>query len=587
MTNASTSDTPRQRLAVIGAGSSGLITLKYADSTLCDWDIVCFEKSGSIRGCWGNPFPGFVSTSTKYTTQFACFPKYDLDLQENSYDKYSAFFRDGEYGQYLESFADQFDLRRFIRLQCNVTRLKPIDEGKGWELTWQECGSPQNAVAREGEDLILHTEHFDAVAVCTGLAEVPKQVATAIPTLSPSDFRTPQSVAQVHDETIVVMGGGESAVDYAKRLSKPELNNKVYLSLRSGIRVSPRIHPIRGVPSDYLRTRWMLSIHDELRNWIGERFVKTRIRYESVFRRLFPSKFVSKPGESGEQRRLGSLKAQWAMKLTRSAKDSVFDMFHNKSDDFLDAVARGDLQIIGPPTDERHSRYRTFDSICDSSSLNPNGPLATASTGYESFILTEAANAASADTLDIRPTRLIPAIGYQSRLSKLTGDTVCPSDFYLGCFHVRHRNLFLIGFARPIIGNIPSISEMQARLACRVLAGVVRLPENMETVHHQERTDLAKRYKRLDINTVYPVEMIPYCDQLAVMMDEYPTVTRIGGWRNWWRQQFTPATTLHYLADQPSCRERFERSSVCLPFVFVVLLTLLWPVDRVYRWFRS
>ena len=32
-------------------------------------------------------------------------------------------------------------------------------------------------------------------------------------------------------------------------------------------------------------------------------------------------------------------------------------------------------------------------------------------------------------------------------------------DFFLGCQHVDYSNIFLVGFARPIIGNIPSISE--------------------------------------------------------------------------------------------------------------------------------
>ena len=45
------------------------------------------------------------------------------------------------------------------------------------------------------------------------------------------------------NKSIVVIGGGESAVDYANRLAQPELNNEVYLSLHSGIRVSPRYHP--------------------------------------------------------------------------------------------------------------------------------------------------------------------------------------------------------------------------------------------------------------------------------------------------------------------------------------------------------
>ena len=69
-----------KRLAIIGCGSSGLITLKLAIDSLPDWEIRCFEKSGSIVGCWGKPHPSFVSTSTKFTTQFACHAQHDATV---------------------------------------------------------------------------------------------------------------------------------------------------------------------------------------------------------------------------------------------------------------------------------------------------------------------------------------------------------------------------------------------------------------------------------------------------------------------------------------------------------------------------
>jgi cation diffusion facilitator CzcD-associated flavoprotein CzcO len=72
-----------KRLAIIGCGSSGLITLKYALDELRDWEITAYEASSNITGCWGNPPTGFVSTSTKYTTQFACYPLYDANVRRD------------------------------------------------------------------------------------------------------------------------------------------------------------------------------------------------------------------------------------------------------------------------------------------------------------------------------------------------------------------------------------------------------------------------------------------------------------------------------------------------------------------------
>ena len=124
-------DTSRRRLAIIGGGSSGLICLKHGLDVLADWEIVCFEKSDRITGCWGNPYPGFVSTSTKYTTQFACFPQYDASVKLDAGESRSEFFRDDQYGQYLEAFAEKFSLRRHIALHSHVESLRRGTAGTG------------------------------------------------------------------------------------------------------------------------------------------------------------------------------------------------------------------------------------------------------------------------------------------------------------------------------------------------------------------------------------------------------------------------------------------------------------------------
>src|SRR5258708_23390907 len=93
---------------------------------------------------------------------------------------------------------------------------------------------------------------FDAIFLCTGLLNQKAQfVSTAIPSTE-----NPEGICNA---TVIVVGGGESATDIANYLAKPAHNNKVSLSLRSGILLTPRYHPIRGVPSDFLRNRLLLS----------------------------------------------------------------------------------------------------------------------------------------------------------------------------------------------------------------------------------------------------------------------------------------------------------------------------------------
>ena len=279
-----------KRLAIVGCGSSGLITLKWALEFLPDWDVVAFEASDSPSGCWGHPYDGFTSTSTKFTTQFACFPRYDAKTHADGGRSRKEFFRDGEYGSYLSDFADHFQLRTHVRLQHAVERIHRTAGGQ-WRL---EVQSSQPLV-----------ETFDAVVICSGLAERPKPVDADVPQLQGDRLQDALSRNEIHGQTVVVVGGGESAVDFANRLSKPELANQVYLSLHSGIRVSPRYHPVRGVPSDFLRNRLMLSAHPQLRNWLGQVFVESRIRYEDWFRRVFPHGENAGPQSLGNARRNG------------------------------------------------------------------------------------------------------------------------------------------------------------------------------------------------------------------------------------------------------------------------------------------
>ena len=158
-----------QRLAIVGAGSSGLISLKYALEILPAWQIECFEESETITGAWGHPYDGFVSTSTKYTTQFACYPEYDASVDTDRGASRSEFFRDGEYGEYLSRFAERFDLRRHISHGHQVTAIRRSPCGDGWQVSYL---SPHST-----EPL---TKRFEAVIVCTGLVAEPKPLGLSL-----------------------------------------------------------------------------------------------------------------------------------------------------------------------------------------------------------------------------------------------------------------------------------------------------------------------------------------------------------------------------------------------------------------------
>jgi hypothetical protein len=504
-------------LAIIGAGSAGLITLKTALDQLKGWDIQCFEKGGHIRGAWGHPYPGFISTSTKFTTQFACYPKFSDAV--GSEQDFGEFFREREFGDYLETFANEFQLLPHIKLHTEVSHIQKCREG--WTLSF--AGFPGQT--------------FTHLIICTGLVQRPRQIESELPL-----FNLKDGFDSVVGQKIVVMGGGESAADIASRLAAPQLNNQVFLSLRSGIRVSPRYHPIRGVPSDFLRNRLMLSIRQDLRNRIGQKFVESRIKFRGAFERLFPGHH----SKSDPERAIASRRRQWDLKLTSHAKDKLFNMFHNKSDGFLDAVGEERIRIIGPPVDAQHKRFHSFERD---------------------------------EAFDINPDLLCPMIGYRVGFTDLFAEPVQVTDFYRACLHVQHSNLFLVGFTRPIIGNIPSISEVQARYVIGHISGNVPRPEAIEDVHAADRKRLEAMFPALPTDIIYPVEMFPYCDELARATQTYPTLKKLGLAR-WLKIQLITASTQHYLnPDFDSAR--IEAQSIYTPHLLNLLLSLVKVFDLV------
>lgn len=523
-----------KRMAIIGCGSSGLITLKCARDVLPDWDIVAFERSGQITGCWGRPPGGFVSTSTRYTTQFACFRQFDARVQRDATssdprDQFADFFRDEEYGDYLEAFADRFDLRAHIRCHTEVIGVEP--------------GADNDWVVNLKTDDARWEERFQAVVFCTGLADVPRSVDAEVPVAS-----TAADLKGLRHKRVVVIGGGESAVDVARRLADPERGNEVWLSVRSGMRVSPRYHPIRGVPSDFLRNRLLLSFDAGLRNRLGHLFVTLRMRFRGAMEWMFPPE--QRQRAKGEDIEHARAVRDWSLRLMFAARDSLFNMYHNKSDDFLDDVARGRIRIVGAQSDESARRYFAFGT-------------------------------STVESID--PDYIVPAMGFRSRMEALSSGRFLVRDFYHGIVHARHPGIFAVGFARPIIGNIPTISEMQARYLSAVLKGAIDLGPDLPARHHKARIAIQKRFPQLDTDNVHPVEMFPYCDRLAREMGCYPGWSQARSLRGHLRCQLEPATTLHY----DEGRSANSEAPIHMPWLLVGLLVALKPLDWTVRGWRA
>jgi hypothetical protein len=124
---------------------------------------------------------------------------------------------------------------------------------------------------------------------------------------------------------------------------------------------------------------------------------------------------------------------------------------------------------------------------------------------------------------------------------------------------------------------------MQSRYVCSLIAGEVPRPPRIEALHQADWASRTLRYKKVNMDAVYPVEMFPYCDKLAKLMNMFPSLFSVGSLLSWCRMQLAPATTLHYVYNDSEARERYRSAPIYMPAILVLLLLMLTPFSLFYR----
>jgi 4-hydroxyacetophenone monooxygenase len=129
------------RVAIIGAGVSGLsMAIKLSEAGI---PFVIFEKNKTVGGTWlVNSYPGCgVDTPNHF---------YSLSFEPN-HDWPDHFSKRDELWKYMERLADQYDLRRHIRFETEVTSARYDEARSVWvvatrDTTGRETTSEVNAV---------------------------------------------------------------------------------------------------------------------------------------------------------------------------------------------------------------------------------------------------------------------------------------------------------------------------------------------------------------------------------------------------------------------------------------------------------
>ncbi|XP_075793155.1 flavin-containing monooxygenase 5 isoform X3 [Pelodiscus sinensis] len=266
-----------KRVAVIGAGASGLTALKCClDEGL---QATCFERSEDIGGLWrfqerDTDWKASIYKSVTINTSKEMMGYSDFPIPED----YPNYMHNSKVMEYFKMYTRRFDLLRHIRFQTSVLSVRKCSDFSTtgqWDVVTETDGKQNSAV-------------FDAVLVCTGHHIDPYLPLECFPGIEkfkgrimhsreykyPEDFR---------EKRMVVVGLGNSGVDISLDLSHTA--KQVFLSTRTGAWVVNRVSD-NGFPLDvthFTRFRNLLRhvLPLYLLNRWGENKLNARFNHEN------------------------------------------------------------------------------------------------------------------------------------------------------------------------------------------------------------------------------------------------------------------------------------------------------------------
>ncbi|MBC5793747.1 MAG: NAD(P)-binding domain-containing protein [Sphaerospermopsis kisseleviana] len=237
--------TRKCKVAVIGAGASGIATAKCLMED--GHEPTVFERGDQVGGVWvfnktnGRAFSTVHFQHSKYVSVFSDYP---MSMETNEFPHYT------EVLQYLNDYVDHFDIRKNIKFNTPVDKVVKTDDG--WDVTISYPGGQA-------------TFNFDAIAVCSGIYNdarwpgFPGEEKFKGKIIHSKDYKDPSIFT---DKNVLILGNGPSGVDIAVTASYN--SNKTIWSYRKNRWLLPRY--CERLPFDFIVTR--LNKHIPFRHQI-------------------------------------------------------------------------------------------------------------------------------------------------------------------------------------------------------------------------------------------------------------------------------------------------------------------------------
>lgn len=234
-TSADTQADTLPKACVIGAGSSGLVSVKALADAGVPTD--CFEETGEVGGLWvlGNgrsaAYASLSINTSRARMQYADFP------MPSDYPDYPDHAR---IAAYFRAYTERFGLARHVRFRTRVERVVPNGDGAGYAVTTSD-----GVTATYGAVIVANGHHWDPYC-----PDPPFPGHFDGITFHSSTYRNPTTPQDLRGRRVVVLGFGNSAVDIACELAGPGRAERVMLATRRGAWVLPKY--VLGRPVDAL-----------------------------------------------------------------------------------------------------------------------------------------------------------------------------------------------------------------------------------------------------------------------------------------------------------------------------------------------
>ncbi|OCK80033.1 dimethylaniline monooxygenase [Lepidopterella palustris CBS 459.81] len=458
------------KVAVIGAGPGGLVTLKTlleASTPERPIEARLFEAEDSIGGTF--EYRSYENAELVSSKQLTAFSDHRFPL--DSPDHISL----PQYVDYLKSYVDRFDLTPFIKLRCRVVKIYPLDApSKKWKHRLKYLDK-----STTGEERVYDCSH---VAICTGLHVEPNIPAIpGIENVQGTVFHSShyKERSQLAGRDILILGCGETAMDISYEAIKADALS-VTMCYRTGFLSFPKAlsrfqvfgRPFKGgLPIDGLITNLFETAY------VHRAIARSRLRW-------FVSDFVIKRvlwfltgTQAGMNQHIGGLSPERLGRayvfLNKSSKAMPYlNRPYKQRDPFLDFIGNKYIDLPEDANSEKWVDTCTFPACIDDTGTVIFEPRPDRKDWLR---LKDKA---------VRPNCVIYCTGYKQDFAWLHSSYPTASTTNIrNIIHSSDPSIAFIGFVRPGVGAIPPIAEQQAMWWTALILNHMRIPTDPPHYH--------------------------------------------------------------------------------------------------------